>query len=415
MFQRPRRVVFCVSDRPAEAEAAFGWAAECLLERSDSVAFVAYRQSGRETFQWGYRILPAGAAPDWLPPSSTREESLVVRVSTASHALVPPVAARVSSPDAPARQRCFEVVGDLSAGDALASWVESSTGLDVLDNNTQTNKLQEIDTIIVLGSRGHTGVKKLLMGRFVRPRRPLLVPWYAPVTPLLSPLPPRSCVSQVLARGVAPCVVVRSTLPPQPPPSAPGASRRRVAIAVDSSPSGAALCGWASAALLRTPSDEVTLLHARSDRPGTPQAEAAAADAALEVLKLAVSRLRDAPGRVNAGYVQLSSGEEASPTTSTPPPLEPKMVVLSNQSSGAAIVSWCDAHRPHMLVRFHARKGVAGACCRFANSFLTGHTSHRWSAPAARAGAAAWAACRPTPSPSRRAPCSLWTRQPWRS
>ena len=200
--------------------------------------------------------------------------------------------------------------------------------MDALDN-----KIEETDTIIVLGSRGNTGIKKMLTGRYCN--KPVVG---APPSP---PLPLRSCVSQVLARGVAPCVVVRSTLPPQPTSDAPSA-RRRVAIAVDASPSGAALCAWASAALLRPSSDEVVLLHARS-----ASTDAAADDATLAVLKSAVSRLRDAPGRVGTGYAQpRTAGEGASPA----PPLEPKIAVLSDQSSGAAIVAWCDAHRPHMLV-----------------------------------------------------------------
>lgn len=131
-------------------------------------------------------------------------------------------------------------------------------------------------------------------------------------------------------------MVVRSTLasspePDLPPPTPPHACRH-VAIAVDSTPSGAALCAWAGGSLLR-PTDRVTLLHGRGDHPATPDAEAAAVATALSTLKSAVA--------------SLGSGGSAGSAHSVP---EPKVAVLSGSSPGAALVAWCDTHRPDMLV-----------------------------------------------------------------
>lgn len=83
-------------------------------------------------------------------------------------------------------------------------------------------------TLIVCGTRGMGALASLVVG---------------------------STAQAILAASLAPCLVIRScvaeTFGPPPPVATPPPPPRVVVIAVDASPSGAALCRWAAASVVR--------------------------------------------------------------------------------------------------------------------------------------------------------------------
>jgi nucleotide-binding universal stress UspA family protein len=214
------------------------------------------------------RVLHSHTPPEWMPPAIAKHELLDKFVT-------PP--------------RFLEIVTDLGPGDAIVEWLERSeidrpdvvllgalrcVGVRV---RCACARMLTVTCVFVFccvraGSRGFTGLRRFLLG---------------------------SVSSYIMETEVAPCLVVRSSLPrravwggegaqeeareeggpsevpataaaaapPPPPPPTPSARGRVVGIAVDGTPEGTtALVQWARQFVLR-PDDRVTILHGRPDKP----------------------------------------------------------------------------------------------------------------------------------------------------
>jgi hypothetical protein len=201
------------------------------------------------------RVLHSATPPEWLPPSIA-EQLLGMRFKTAP--------------------RYLTIISDLSPGDALVDWLERGVRRPdlVLLGARESARARAHGACARragaaesanshrggAGSRGFTGLRRFLVG---------------------------SVSSYVVEMEVAPCLVVRSSLPrhaacgeeggdmaaatardeagPAELTAAP-ARGRVVGIAVDGTPAGAALVQWCRQYLLR-PTDTVSVLHGRPEKP----------------------------------------------------------------------------------------------------------------------------------------------------
>ena len=143
----------------------------------------------------------AEAVPSWMPPAITEALSSVPFVSV----------------------DWVQIVSDLGPGDAITTWMAD-------------NEHRERPTMLLMSSRGHTGLRRFLEG---------------------------SVSGYLVEQSQTPCLIVRSQLQSEGGQAAAEAAEgRTIGIAIDGSSAGRALVEFSRTFLLR-PTDRVTVLHSR--------------------------------------------------------------------------------------------------------------------------------------------------------
>jgi len=229
MAASPRRVVFCVGDRPAETAATWAWACTHVLEpaRDRLTLLRAFTGNRAKEGASKVKVEAGGPPPEWAPPLTEESWSAFAQGTRA---------VELSSPIL------------LPEGAAIADYLASLSQHEAAD-------------LVIVGSRGRDSrMARLILG---------------------------SASAFLVEEGVAPIIVVRPMAAAVAEPATPRigglAGTRKVALAVDPKPAvAAALARWAAATVLR-PTDAVLLMHGPGSKAVAGDVRAATI-AALEAL-----------------------------------------------------------------------------------------------------------------------------------